>query len=154
MPVRQLPSRALTGGPKYHWFGYYDKRQFDPTGRYVLGMEVDFEHRSPTPDDVLKVGIIDLEDGDRWIELGHSHAWCWQQGCMLQWRPGSDTDIIWNDRQDGQFVCHILNIHSGKKKTLPFPFADARDLAVVLALGFALALEDDVGDARTRAVEA
>ena len=33
--------RALTRGPKYHWFGYYDKLQFDPTGRYVLGMEVD-----------------------------------------------------------------------------------------------------------------
>jgi len=33
--------RAITRGPKYHWFGYYDKLQFDPTGRCVLGMEVD-----------------------------------------------------------------------------------------------------------------
>ena len=121
MTLPQVPPRALTVGPKYHWFGYYDKCQFDPTGRYVLGMEVDFEHRSPTPDDFLKVGIIDLQDGARWVELGHSHAWCWQQGCMLQWRPGADAEIIWNDRQDGQFVCHILAIHSGKKQTLPFP---------------------------------
>ena len=35
--------RAITRGPKFHWFGYYDKLQFDPTGRYVLGMEVGFE---------------------------------------------------------------------------------------------------------------
>ena len=48
-----LPAvRAITRGPKFHWFGYYDKLEFDPTGRYVLGMEVDFEHRSPRPDDV------------------------------------------------------------------------------------------------------
>ena len=39
--------RAITKGPGFHWFGYYDKLQFDPTGRFVLGMEVDFEHRRP-----------------------------------------------------------------------------------------------------------
>ena len=40
--------RPITSGPKHHWFGYYDKLQFDPSGRYVLGMEVDSEHCSPT----------------------------------------------------------------------------------------------------------
>src|ERR1051325_10187845 len=74
------PMRPLTRGPKFHWFGYYDKLEFDPTGRYVLGMEVDFENRSPRPDDVIAVGMIDLRDGDRWIPLGESRAWCWQQG--------------------------------------------------------------------------
>ncbi|MCK4858527.1 MAG: hypothetical protein KAT58_11200, partial [candidate division Zixibacteria bacterium] len=44
------PVQAITHGPKFHWFGYYDKLQFDPTCRYALGMEVDFEHRSPKPD--------------------------------------------------------------------------------------------------------
>lgn len=39
--VQKLPPiRALTKGPKFHWFGYYDKLEFDPTSRYVLGMEV------------------------------------------------------------------------------------------------------------------
>ena len=38
--------RAITRGPKFHWFGYYDKLQFDPSMRYVLSNEVDFEHRS------------------------------------------------------------------------------------------------------------
>ena len=37
-----LPTRL-----KSHWFGYCDKLEFDPTDRYVLGMEVDFEHRVP-----------------------------------------------------------------------------------------------------------
>ena len=121
MAVTKIPVETLTGGPKYHWFVYYDKCQCDPNGRYVLGMEVDFEHRSPTADDVIAVGMIDLQAGNRWTELGHSRAWCWQQGCMLQWRPGSDTQIIWNDRQDDQFVCHILDTHTGQQQTLPAP---------------------------------
>ena len=66
-PSEKLPPvRQITTGPKFHWFGYYDKREFDPSGRYVLGMEVDFEHRSPAADDTIKVGMVDLEDGDRW----------------------------------------------------------------------------------------
>ena len=43
------PVRAITRGPKHHWFSYYDKWQFDPSDRFALGMQVDFEHRSPTP---------------------------------------------------------------------------------------------------------
>jgi hypothetical protein len=116
------PVRAITRGPKFHWFGYYDKLQFDPNCRYALGMEVDFEHRSPKPDDIISIGMVDLQDNDRWIELGESSAWCWQQGCMLQWRPGSKNEIIFNDRQNNRFVCHILDTRSRKKRTLPHPF--------------------------------
>jgi hypothetical protein len=115
------PVRAITRGPKFHWFGYYDKLEFDPGCRYVLGMEVDFEHRSPRPADVIKVGMVDLQDDDRWIELGETRAWCWQQGCMLQWRPGSDTEVLWNDRKGDRFVCHVLDVHTGKKRTIDHP---------------------------------
>ncbi len=115
------PTRVITRGPKHHWFGYYDKLQFDPTNRFVLGMEVEFEHRSPQPDDVIRVGMVDLQDGDRWIELGESRAWCWQQGCMLQWLPGSLTEVIWNDRVGDDFVCHILDTKSGDRRTIPHP---------------------------------
>ncbi len=115
------PMRIITRGPKFHWFGYYDKFQFDPTDRYVLGMEVDFEHRSPRPDDVIRIGMVDLQDGDRWIELGTSSAWCWQQGCMLQWRPGSQSEIVWNDRQGDHYVCHILDVKTGAKRTVGHP---------------------------------
>ncbi|MEQ8791732.1 MAG: twin-arginine translocation signal domain-containing protein [Pirellulaceae bacterium] len=115
------PTRRITRGPKHHWFGYYDKLQFDPTSRYVLGMEVDFEHRSPTGDDGIKIGMVDLADGDRWIELGESRAWCWQQGCMLQWLPGSKSTILWNDRQGDRFVCRLLDVHSRAMRTIPHP---------------------------------
>ena len=63
-----VPARVITKGPGHHWFGYYDKLQFDPTNRFVLGMEVDFESRSPKPDDEIKIGMVDLENDDKWIE--------------------------------------------------------------------------------------
>jgi len=113
--------RAITKGPKFHWFGYYDKLQFDPTNRYVLCNQVGFEHRSPTADDTIRIGMIDLKDNDRWIDLGETKAWNWQQGCMLQWLPGSASEVIYNDRVDGQYVSHILNTKNGKKRTLPGP---------------------------------
>jgi hypothetical protein len=116
------PVRAITRGPKLHWRGYYDKFLFDPTNRFVLANEVDFEGRSPTADDSIRIGIIDTQDGDRWTELGSTFAWNWQQGCMLQWVPGTSDDIAWNDRVDGQFVSHVLNVKSGSKRTLPHPF--------------------------------
>ena len=36
--------RAIAQGPDFHWFGYYDERQFDPTGRYALGLSADMVH--------------------------------------------------------------------------------------------------------------
>src|SRR5262249_44521023 len=115
----ERPMRALTHGPEFHWFGYYDKLEFDPTSRYVLGMEVGFQNRTPQPDEQIRVGIIDLENGDRWRDLGATSAWSWQQGCMLQWLLGSHTEVIYNDRQGDQFVSHILDVKSGHKRTLP-----------------------------------
>jgi hypothetical protein len=127
MPVLPLfaeelpPVRAITKGPKFHWFGYYDKWQFDPSNRFVLGNQTTFEHRSPRPDDAIRVGMVDLHDGDRWIELGQSKAWNWQQGCMLQWRPGSDSEVLWNDREGDRFVCHILNTQTKQRRTIGAP---------------------------------
>ena len=117
--MQDVPMRPVTAGPKFHWFGYYDKWQFDPSDRYALGMEVDFEGRSPRLDDEIALGLIDLQDGDRWREIGRTQAWCWQQGCMLQWRPGSAREVLWNAREGDAFVCRVLDVDSGRSRTLP-----------------------------------
>lgn len=115
------PVRPITRGPAFHWFGYYDKLEFDPGSRYCLGNQVAFEHRSPRPDDEIRVGYVDTEDGDRWTELGRTRAWNWQQGCMLQFIPGSGTEVIWNDRREGEFVSVICDIKTGQQRVLPSP---------------------------------
>jgi len=115
----EVPVRTITRGPKYHWFAYYDKLQFDPTVRYCLSNAVDFEHRSPTAEDRIEVGMVDLQDGDRWITLGQSGSWGWQQGCMLQWVPGSKSQVIYNDREGDRFVSRVVDAFSGARQTLP-----------------------------------
>jgi len=113
------PVRTITEGPKYHWFGYYDKLEFDPTDRYVLSNQVNFEHRTPQADDVIRVGLVDTGRNDMWLELGTSRSWGWQQGCMLQWRPKSDTEVVWNDRENDRYVCRIMDVKTRKVRTLP-----------------------------------
>ncbi|MGC1275770.1 MAG: hypothetical protein WBC44_18850 [Planctomycetaceae bacterium] len=114
-----VPVKVVTRGPRHHWFGYYDKWQFDPTDRYLLSNEVPFEHRSPTEHDAIKVGYVDLSDGDKWVELGDTRAWNWQQGCMLQWVPGTESTVAWNDREGNRFVCRLLDVKTGEGRTLP-----------------------------------
>ena len=70
------PVRQITQGPGFHWFAYYDKLQFSSDNRFVLSHKVNFEHRSPKADDVIEVGMVDLQDKDKWIPLGTSRAWC------------------------------------------------------------------------------
>lgn len=113
-----FPLIKLTQGPKQHWFGYYDKLQIDPRGKYALAAEVDPFRRSPTATDTLRIGLIDLQTR-QWESLGTSTAWGWQQGCMLQWIPGSAEEIIWNDFEDGQFVSRVLNVKTKQLRTLP-----------------------------------
>lgn len=112
------PVRTITHGPKHHWFAYYDKLQFDPSSRYCLGNAVAFEHRSPSGDDTIEVGMVDLQQNDHWTRLGTSAAWGWQQGCMLQWVPGSESLVIYNDRQAGQYVSHVQDVFTGQRSTL------------------------------------
>lgn len=132
-----VPVTPLTKGPAYHWFGYYDKLEFDPTNRYVLGMETCFEDRSPTINDTIKVGMIDLQDNNRWIELGESRAWNWQQGCMLQWLPGSSSEILWNDFDGEKFICHILDVFTREQRIIPYPvYTVSPDGKTALSLDF------------------
>ena len=55
-------TERLTSPPGYHFFGYYDKQQFDPSGRYLLATQADFMDRPPTEENSLKVGVIDREN--------------------------------------------------------------------------------------------
>lgn len=124
-----LPVKQITSGPKHHFFGYYDKRQWDPTNRYILTYEVDFADRSPQANDVLGIGIIDTMDDYSLRLVAASRAWCWQQGCMLQWVPGSPHKIVYNDRVGDRFVAKILDVDSGVTRVLPRPVYTISDNA-------------------------
>ncbi len=117
-----VPARAVTRGPKHHFFGYYDKTPWDKTGRYLLANEVGFIDRQPTPGEALTVGMVDLKDGDRYVPFDTTTAWGWQQGTMLQWLgSAADREVIYNSTADGKSVSIVRDVHSGKTRTLPLP---------------------------------
>ncbi len=134
----EIPVHQITSGANQHWFGYYDKWQIDSTGRYALGNEVDMIFRSPQKSDILRIGLVDLENNNQWKEIGQSTAWSWQQGCMLQWIPGSKEEVIWNDRKGDDFVSRICNIKTGQTRTLPRPiYALSPDGTLAVTVNFA-----------------
>lgn len=117
-----VPARAVTKGPKHHFFGYYDKCPWDKTGRYLLSMEIGFNDRQPKPGEDLTVGMVDLKDQDRFIELDRTTAWCWQQGTMLQWIGSApDKEVVYNGVKDKEYVAIVRDVHTGKTRTLPKP---------------------------------
>ena len=123
----EVPVTKLTGGPKHHWFGYYDKLQFSPDDSVVLSNEIDFEGRGPTADDSIGVGYVDRTNADGYRPVHRSSAFGWQQGCMLQFRPGHGKEILWNDRDGDRFVCRLKQISTGpvesgpRMRTIPEP---------------------------------
>ncbi len=116
-----VPYKQITSTPGYHWFAYYDKLETDPSGRYVLAMRTDFEDRTPTEKDSIEIGMVDTRDNCKWIHLGKSDAWGWQQGCQLQFIPNSKNEVIWNDREGGKFVSRIMNVETRQMRTLEHP---------------------------------
>jgi len=133
------PVRAVTFGPPHHFFGYYDKHPWDVSGRYMLGLETAFMDRPPTEKDSAIIGLIDLAEDNRWQSLDETCAWNWQQGTMLQWLPpASDRSIIYNRRDDDQFVSVIRDVFTGETRILPRPvYAVSHDGQSVLSVNFA-----------------
>jgi hypothetical protein len=125
LDITRVSDPGTSVHPTYTGFFFYQCLQFDPTGRYVLGMRVYFQNRLVEPTDRADIGFIDLKDRYKWTKIGETTAWNWQQGARLQWRPGTD-EILWNDRSDNgkKYVCRLYNFRTGKKRTLPRPIYD------------------------------
>ncbi|MEM6732996.1 MAG: hypothetical protein AAF658_15675, partial [Myxococcota bacterium] len=117
-----VPIRQVTSDAKAHWFGYYDIAAFGDSGTRVLACASDFEWRAPRPSDALEVGVIDLEQSDRFTPLGTSRSWGWQQGCLLQWRPQHRDHIVWNDRIGDARVTRLLDIGSSQERIVESGF--------------------------------
>ncbi len=138
--TRLLPARAVTKGPRHHFVGYYDKTPFDLSGRFLVAHRNTFADRQPRPGEAVDIGIVDLEDDNRYIPLDRTTAWSWQQGAMLQWLGSApDREIIYNmfDESDRAYRATIRDVHSGKARTLPRPiYALSRDGLLAVSLPF------------------
>lgn len=116
------PAYAVTQGPKHHFFGYYDKCPWDGSGRYLLSLETSFIDRPPAADDVATVGVIDLQNGNRFRPLAQTRAWNWQQGAMLHWLPVPHTTgavAEKNRRPSTPYIIHNDRLEPGEEPKRP-----------------------------------
>lgn len=120
--ARAATARAITTGPKHHFFGYYEKSPWNASGRYLLAHESDFCDREGKPGEAVRVGLIDTHDGDRYLPLDSSTAWSMQQGSMLQWLGSApDRKIVYNIFDGEDYRARIRDIETNAVRTLPRP---------------------------------
>jgi hypothetical protein len=137
--VPGLEVRALTAGPRHHFFGYYDKRPWNARGTRILAHEVAIYDRPPQSDDEALVGIIDVGDQHRFEPIGRTRAWNFQQGAMLQWLgPDFERHAVFNRRDDDALVGIVINLETGAERRLDRPIAAlSPDGRWALSLNFA-----------------
>ncbi|MBM3499390.1 MAG: hypothetical protein FJX74_12050 [Armatimonadetes bacterium] len=118
----ELEAACVTPRANHHFFGYYDKFPWDATGRYLPALETTFMDRPPAPGDMARIGMVDLQDGNRWIPLDETRAWNWQQGTHLQWLgTAPDRLIIYNVWEGDHYGSVIRDVHTGETRRLPRP---------------------------------
>lgn len=122
-----------------YFYGYYDKSPWDATDRYMICIKVKQAYKSVAPSEPGVVGVIDTQDGNKFVEIGVTHSWNVQQSCMAQWMgPDYGTRILYNDFRDGHYCAVIYDFQNGKEeKVLPMAAYDvARDGNFILSLDF------------------
>lgn len=132
---------VILRSPGYHvFFGYYDVSPFCADGRRVLATRVSKDLSSPAPNRVMEVGYFYIDRPDKFISLGSTTAWCWQQGCRLQWYPANKPSrhIFYNTFLEGRYLGLIQNIDTGVvEKTTTVPLYDiSKDGVWGLSLDF------------------
>lgn len=111
--------RALTKGPKHHFFGYYGICPWNKSGRNLICLESDFQDRMPIPGETASIGLVDSRTG-RFKKVAETHAWNLQQGAMLHWSPlNPELQIIYNDQKGNDNVSVVLGVESFEKRFLP-----------------------------------
>lgn len=88
---RQSDVVYLGDGARATFFGYHDKTPFSEDGRRILAMSVAGENSNAPLSEPLALGYFAVDGagahaGD-FTAFAETRAWCWQQGCMLQWHP-------------------------------------------------------------------
>jgi hypothetical protein len=133
------PVRAVTRGPRHHFYGYYDKSPWNASATRLLVHQVGFTDRPPGADDVATLGVVHLDDADRFEPIATTRAWNFQQGAMLRWHPADpEHTILYNDRREGAFVAVQRHLVSGEERVHPRPlYAVAPDGRHAYSLNFA-----------------
>ena len=123
-----VPCRRVGDGSQHHFFGYYNKSNWDKDNRLLLAQRTPWMDQYLTPEVKATVGYFDTGDGDRFHAVGETGAWNWQMGSQLQWLDGPPgRQLVYNDRTGDMkarypgFGAIVVDVDSGARRQLPMP---------------------------------
>lgn len=113
---------AVTQGPQDHLLAnYFGINAWSPDGRYLAVLGVDFSGRLPEETDTATVALVDLREENRYIPIGQTCSWNFQEAAMFHWLPWEDGLCAFNDLRDGRFVTVMLNWKTGAERIFHRP---------------------------------
>ena len=114
-------ARAITKGPHEHLFAsYFAINSWSPNNRYVTVLETDLNGRLPEPNERCTLGVVDLQDGNKFIPVTTTACWNFQEAAMAHWID--DDTFLFNDVRNGKFVTVVMNWKTKKEvRILPLP---------------------------------
>ena len=83
------PCRRVGDGSLHHFFGYYNKSNWDKGNRLLAAQQTPWMDIYLTPEVKATIGYFDTQDGDRFHAVGETGAWNFQMGSQLQWLDGA-----------------------------------------------------------------
>ena len=111
---------AVTKGPHEHLFAsYFAIDSWSPNHRYVSVLETDLNGRLPEPNERCTLGLVDLQDGNKFIPVTTTACWNFQEAAMAHWID--DDTLLFNDVRNGKFVTVIMNWKTKAERILPLP---------------------------------
>src|SRR5688572_25860705 len=112
--------KALTVGPRHHFFGYYGIPPWNASGKRLVCLESTFQDHMPSAEEPALVGLVDERSGE-FRAVTETRAWNLQQGAMLHWNPiEPENEVIFNDRNAaGEVVASVFDLRTNRKRHLP-----------------------------------
>jgi hypothetical protein len=130
--------RAVTSGPREHFLAsYFAIDSWSPDKRRLLVLQTDLNGRLPAAGERCVLGVVDLEDGNRFIPVTTTACWNFQEAAMAHWLD--NRRIVFNDVRDGRFCGVVMDWRTGGDiRILPRPVAAvSEDRRWAVSLNFA-----------------
>jgi hypothetical protein len=96
------------------FFGYYDKNPFSRDDKLILANVAPKDYHASYKNEKISVGYFHVNNPNKFIEIGKTNTWNWQQGCRLQWHPKKKNYIIYNKIVKGNYGSIIQDIITKK----------------------------------------
>ena len=113
------PRRVTNLGHEHLLASYFAIDSWSPNKRYLSVLETDLNGRLPEPGERCTLGLVDLENGNRFIPVATTACWNFQEAAMAHWM--NDDELLFNDMRDGRFCTVVINWRTKSERVLPMP---------------------------------